>query len=81
MLQDKDIDILKDVIQDTNLNFLIGSGASYPLFNTLGNIEKWLTELNTFEEITERQKSYIIASLYKNYFDVAMFENIDFFSF
>ncbi len=77
MLQDKDIDILKDVIQDTNLNFLIGSGASYPLFNTLGNIEKWLTELNTFEEITERQRNYIIASLYKNYFDVAMFENIE----
>ena len=37
-----DIENLKDVIQDSNLNFLIGSGASVPFFSTLGSIETWL---------------------------------------
>lgn len=39
------IKIWQNIVQDCNLNFLIGSGLSNPFFGTLGNIEIWLTEL------------------------------------
>ena len=37
---------LKDVIQDCNLNFLLGSGLSMPYIRTLGNIETLLTAVD-----------------------------------
>ncbi|MCB0476751.1 MAG: hypothetical protein KDC84_01215 [Crocinitomicaceae bacterium] len=66
---------IKDVIQDSNLNFLIGSGASVPFFDTLGNIENWLTDLVEYAGANEDVKKYVKASIYKNYFDVAMGTN------
>ena len=39
------LEILRNFIQSSNINFLYGSGISRPYLATLGNIEKWLTML------------------------------------
>lgn len=39
------LDILRNFIQSSNINFLYGSGISRPYLSTLGNIEKWLTKV------------------------------------
>ena len=46
------LEILRNFIQSSNINFLYGSGISRPYLSTLGNIEKWLTKLA--EDITQR---------------------------
>jgi SIR2-like domain len=66
---------IKDVIQDCNLNFLIGSGLSSPYLKTLGNIEILLTQLA--EADLENELVILIrASLYKEYFDGVMANNL-----
>src|SRR3989344_2818594 len=67
---------LKDTVQDCNLNFLVGSGASMPFLSTLSNIEILLTELDG-STATESQKTLIRASLYRRYFDNVIGKNID----
>lgn len=69
-----ELETLKDFIQSAHINFLIGSGLSYPYLETLGNIEKILTSLNT-SHINEQQKNIIAASIYKKYFEVVMYRN------
>lgn len=71
------IDNFKNIIQDCNISFLIGSGLSVPFMKTLGGIETWLTGLEENKEINEELRQYIKASLYKSYFEVAMKGNID----
>lgn len=66
---------IKDVIQDCNLNFLIGSGLSAPYLRTLGNIELLLTQLAESNLQTELV-ILIRASLYKEYFDGVMANNL-----
>lgn len=73
----KKIETFKNIIQDCNISFLIGSGLSVPFMGTLGGIETWLTGLEENKEISIELKQYIKASLYKSYFDVAMKDNID----
>lgn len=68
-----------NIIQDCNLNFLIGSGLSNPFFGTLGKIEVWLTELGEYD-IDQELEDFIRASLYGSYYRVAMKDNIDVFS-
>jgi hypothetical protein len=65
------------IIQDCNINFLIGSGLSSPYFGTLGKIEVWLTELEKNTAIAQELKNYIKASLYGSYYRVAMQDNIN----
>ena len=67
-----DIEKIKDTIQDSNLNFLIGSGTSVPFFGTLGSVETWLTDLEKSTTISEPLKTYAKASIYKAYCDIAM---------
>lgn len=43
---------IKNVIESCNLNFLIGSGLSVPFFETLSNIEVWLTEIDKKNRIS-----------------------------
>lgn len=74
---EKKIETFKNIIQDCNISFLIGSGLSVPFMGTLGGIETWLTGLEENKEISIELKQYIKASLYKSYFDVAMKDNID----
>jgi hypothetical protein len=74
---ENDLNNLKNLFQDCNINFLIGSGTSNPFFGTLGNIEVWLTKLDENMKIDMALKDYIKASLYGSYFQVAMKDNID----
>jgi hypothetical protein len=73
---DEKLKTWQNMIQDCNLNFLIGSGLSNPFFGTLGNIEIWLTELENDNLLKPDLREYIKASLYASYFVVAMQKNI-----
>lgn len=68
------LEILRNFIQSSNLNFLYGSGISRPYLSTLGNIEKWLTKL-TEDNSKEAYKEVIKASLYKAYCDGVILKN------
>lgn len=68
---------VKDVIQDCNLNFLIGSGLSAPYLHTLGSIENLLTSLDDDVHLDNEKKAIIKCSLYKHYFDVVMARNLE----
>ena len=65
---------LKDVIQDCNLNFLLGSGLSMPYIRTLGNIETLLTAVDR-SSLPATQAQVVRCSLYKLYFDQVMLRN------
>lgn len=67
-------DKIKDTIQDCNINFLLGSGLSFPYLKTLGNIEVLLNELET-KELHPDTKKIIRTSLYKKYFDEVIGKN------
>jgi len=69
---------LKTFIQSSNINFLVGSGLSRPYLRTLGNIEKWLTELDNLKADIENKNYEIVkVSLYKSYFDYVIYPNIN----
>src|SRR5690348_3453558 len=68
------LETLKDTMQDSNINFLIGSGLSCPYLPLLGNIETLLTEVDE-AALTETQRKIIKASLYKRYFDGVIAKN------
>ena len=68
------LEILRNFIQSSNLNFLYGSGISRPYLSTLGNIEKWLTKL-VEDDSKEPYKEVIKASLYKAYCDGVILKN------
>lgn len=74
------LDILRNFIQSSNINFLYGSGISRPYLSTLGNIEKWLTKLAE-DDSKEPYKEVIKASLYKAYCDGVILRNQYFSSF
>lgn len=68
------LDILRNFIQSSNINFLYGSGISRPYLSTLGNIEKWLTKVAEGDG-KETYKDVIKASLYKAYCDGVILKN------
>lgn len=68
------LDILRNFIQSSNINFLYGSGISRPYLSTLGNIEKWLTKVAE-DDGKETYKDVIKASLYKAYCDGVILKN------
>lgn len=68
-----DIDKLKNIVQDCNINFLFGSGMSASYLSVLGSIEVLLTAANDIEN--EDEKKIIKASLYKLYFDGVIEKN------
>lgn len=72
------IETIKYYIQSANINFLYGSGLSRPYLAVLGNIEKWLTELNEERQRNGDQVKYTIveASILKQYFEAVMYPNI-----
>ena len=74
------LEILRNIIQSSNINFLYGSGISRPYLSTLGNIEKWLTKLAE-DDSKETYKEVIKASLYKAYCDGVILKNQYFSSF
>lgn len=72
------LDILRNFIQSSNMNFLYGSGISRPYLSTLGNIEKWLTKVAA-DNGKETYKDVIKASLYKAYCDGVILKNLYFY--
>ena len=62
------------LIESGNINFLIGSGVSKPFLSTLGNIEKWLTELDLAQKGTSlyKHKEQIKLSIYSTYLNDVM---------
>jgi hypothetical protein len=75
MVTDAQLERLKDVIQDCNLIFLLGSGLSSPYLRTLGNIEILLTHVEQ-SNLPDTEKQILRCSLYKLYFDDVMAKNL-----
>ncbi len=69
-----DMDTLKNLIQDCNINFLFGSGMSAEYLSVLGSIEALLTEVESIDD--NKQKDIIRTSLYKLYFDGVIEKNL-----
>ena len=68
---------LKTYIQSANINFLFGSGLSQPYLSTLGDTEKWLTELAKDTAISDDVHKVIKASIYKEYFVKVILPNYE----
>lgn len=66
---------LIDRIQDSNMNFLFGSGMSAGYLEILGNIEQLLTDLDEEKSIDEQQKALLRASILSKYFDGVIEKN------
>lgn len=73
-MNEAQLERLKDVIQDCNLNFLLGSGLSMPYIRTLGNIESLLTSVDK-SSLPPAETLVVRCSLYKLYFDQVMLRN------
>ena len=58
---------LKICFENTNVNFLIGSGLSCPYLSTLSNIEDLLSKVELENE--SELKKCVIASIYKKFFE------------
>ena len=73
------IETIKYYIQSANVNYLYGSGLSRPFLSTLGDIEKWLTELNEIRGREGNKVAFTIleASILKLYFDSVMYPNVN----
>jgi hypothetical protein len=76
MIAESQLEEIKNVIQDCNLNFLLGSGLSSPYLSTLGNIETLLTEIES-SELPTHTRQIIKCSIYKHYFDSVMAKNLE----
>jgi hypothetical protein len=70
------MDLNKYIFENTNINFLLGSGASVPFLGTLSNIENWLTNLEKDILLHENKKNKLKAIFYKKYFEIAMTNNL-----
>lgn len=68
-------DRVRTIVQDSNLNFLIGSGTSSQFFSVLGDIEQVLTELHE-ADIAPGQKELIRASIQGFYFREVILPNL-----
>lgn len=66
---------LIDRIQDSNINFLFGSGMSAGYLEILGNIENLLTELDQEVFTEQKQKDLIRASILNRYFEGVIEKN------
>jgi len=65
-----------DRMQDSNVNFLFGSGMSAGYLDILSNIEQLLTELNDGKTITDnKQKALLRASILNKYFEGVIEKN------
>lgn len=68
---------LIDRIQDSNINFLFGSGMSAGYLEILGNIENLLTELDKEVFTEQKQKDLIRASILNKYFEGVIEKNLN----
>lgn len=75
-MKDEEINHIKNVIQSANINFLFGSGLSCPFLKTLGNIEKYITEISLRLGLKEDIELLVKGSLLNMYFKDVMYNNI-----
>ena len=66
---------LIDRIQDSNINFLFGSGMSAGYLEILGNIENLLTKLDEEVFANQKQKDLTRASILNKYFEGVIEKN------
>lgn len=64
------IDKLKNIIQSSHINFLLGSGLSCPYLSPLANIETWLTEANQIED--DKLRLLVQDNLFIRYVETVM---------
>lgn len=67
---------IRKVIESCHLNFLIGSGASKPYFETLNHIEAQLTELASKDDISDDERVVIEVSIKQFYFESCIEGNL-----
>jgi|SRR5690625_1109452 len=66
---------LKRTIESAHINFLIGSGASMPFLETLGDLEKNITYIN--QQVADKKKLKLLeASIYKEYLEKCLIGNL-----
>lgn len=70
------IERLKDIIQSANMNFLFGSGLSRPYLSTLGEIETWLTDLNTRPGLKDVERDILRCSIINEYLQGVILPNL-----
>jgi len=76
MIAESQLEQIKNVIQDCNLNFLLGSGLSSPYLKTLGNIETLLSDIEALD-LAAPTRQILQCSIYKHYFDGVMAKNLE----
>lgn len=65
-MEDRNIKELSEVMQSSNLNFLLGAGISLPFLPILGNIEKDLNEAKNESEREVQFKKYLTQVILPN---------------
>ncbi len=70
------IEKIKNIIKSANLNFLFVSGFSRQYLSTLGEIEIWLTALNTREDLGDKEKDILRCSIINEYLRGVILPNL-----
>ena len=65
-MEEKTLQELSEVIQSSNINFLLGAGTSTPFLPLLGGIEKALNEAMSIEEKETQYKEYFSKVMLPN---------------
>lgn len=65
---------LRDLVQDAHLSFLLGAGASAPMFRLLGDIENLLTRLDA-AVVDDDARAFARASIYSGFFRSVVLRN------
>jgi hypothetical protein len=76
-LNTMDYSEIRKIVESCHLNFLIGSGASKPFFDTLNQIESLLTELSIKDKLTSDEYAIIDVSIKQFYFEKCIEGNIE----
>src|SRR5690606_6094016 len=75
--EEQQITELKKVIESSHINFLIGSGASRPFLDTLGDLEINITALDS-TELNQEKLNILKASVFLEYLKNCLFGNLFF---
>ncbi len=78
MLEKKELEKIKKILESCHINFLIGSGASTDYFETLNMVENLLTELNSKIDRDSNEFIIIDCSIKYAYFHKCMRGNLGF---
>lgn len=65
---------LRHLVQDAHVSFLLGAGASAPMFRLLGDIENLLTVLDA-ADVDDNARAYARASIYSGFFRSVVLKN------